>query len=376
MPFRQRCSFASGSAGVNNGVYSGALVSTQPYTIQIATSTVTEAIMPTGPKMTRFRERPPRPQIRESRNILRFMPSDTNTAIDNLLHPHLCKLADAGLDHLDTPSRPLSSPGLTLEELKREQRMNLVDPTGLEGTMYGSYDPTSSGQPSRSGSLTNSIDSLHRLEDLSAFANEILDSELNPELEYVPCMTLQNIRVAFRDTLLGLQYLHYQGIVHRDIKPPNLLQTIDHRVKISDFGVSYLGRPVHEGETGEEISENEAKDLDDEAKELAKTVGTPAFYAPELCITDPMDDPPPVTKAIDVWALGITLFCMIYARTPFVDTEYVVMRQIADEEVYIPRRRLQPVDENPEVSTEFQISILFSQSIRTSLRAQFDIRRH
>ncbi|KAF2771349.1 Pkinase-domain-containing protein, partial [Teratosphaeria nubilosa] len=154
-------------------------------------------------------------------------------------------------------------------------------------------------------------------------------NELNPELEYVPIMTIQQARVAFRDTLLGLQYLHYQGIVHRDIKPPNLLSTHDHRYKISDFGVSYLGRPLRDDDPGED------------------TVGTPAFYAPELCITEPTDEQPPVSKAIDVWALGITLFCMLFARTPFVDNEFVVMRQIADEDIYIPHKRLVPVNEKP-----------------------------
>jgi len=180
---------------------------------------------------------------------------------------------------------------------------------------------------------------------LRFFAKEILDSHLDSELEYVPVMTMEQIRIAFRDTLVGLQYLHYQGIVHRDIKPPNLLATIDNRVKISDFGVSYLGRPVHGDDSREENSEAETQDdFDDEARELAKTVGTPAFYAPELCVMEPTEDPLPVTKAIDVWALGITLFCMLFARTPFVDTEFVVMRQIADEDVYIPRKRLQPLD--------------------------------
>lgn len=216
----------------------------------------------------------------------------------------------------------------------------------LDGTMYGAYD-FSSGENSRVPSIaslhSSANPSRHNTGDLAQIAAEVLESDLNPELEYVPCMSMQNVRVAFRDTLLGLQYLHYQGIVHRDIKPPNLLQTIENRVKISDFGVSYLGRPLHDEEVPEELSENEARDLDDEAKELAKTVGTPAFFAPELCITDPMDDPPPVTKAIDVWALGITLFCMLYARTPYVDNEFVVMRQIADEEIYIPRKRLLPI---------------------------------
>nr|POE82250.1 serine/threonine-protein kinase ssp1 [Quercus suber] len=227
-----------------------------------------------------------------------------------------------------------------------EKAHTMFERAGLEGPVYGAYDsnsPGHSGYASLSSSLHSLSDAHVSTEEvLAQLASEVLDSDLNPELEYVPVMTLQQARVAFRDTLLGLQYLHYQGIVHRDIKPPNLLSTIDHRVKISDFGVSYLGRPLNEGDAGEDVSEHEAQDFD-EAKELAKTVGTPAFYAPELCITDPGDDPLPVTKAIDVWALGITLFCMLFARTPYVDNEFIVMRQIADEDIYIPRRRLLPV---------------------------------
>lgn len=219
--------------------------------------------------------------------------------------------------------------------------------TGLEGTMYGAYSVGGSSNSSRINSIANGMEPVVDPAEYSHIAKEILDSDLNPELSYVPIMTFQQARVAFRDTLLGLQYLHYQGIVHRDIKPPNLLATIDHRVKISDFGVSYLGRPLNEGDNTEEVSEHEAQDFD-EAKELAKTVGTPAFYAPELCITEPGDDPLPVTKAIDVWALGITLFCMLFARTPFVDNEFIVMRQIADEEIYIPHKRLMPVAQKPQ----------------------------
>ena len=208
--------------------------------------------------------------------------------------------------------------------------------TDLEDTIYGAYEPSHAER-----SAPGHESSLARLPRVTP-GN--LDMELDPELEYVPLMTIQQIRVAFQDTLLGLQYLHSQGIVHRDIKPSNLLVTIDHHVKISDFGVSYLGRPVHEGEAEEDLSEGETQELGYETEELAKTVGTPAFYAPELCITDPTDDPFPVTKAIDVWALGATLFCMLFGRTPFIGNEYVVMRQIAHEEIYIPRKRLQPVD--------------------------------
>jgi [calcium/calmodulin-dependent protein kinase] kinase len=70
------------------------------------------------------------------------------------------------------------------------------------------------------------------------------------EFSYVPCFTIDLARSAFKDTVLGLEYLHYEGIVHRDIKPANLLWTKDHRVKIADFGVSYFGRHIREGENG------------------------------------------------------------------------------------------------------------------------------
>uniref|UniRef100_A0A915IHK1 Protein kinase domain-containing protein n=1 Tax=Romanomermis culicivorax TaxID=13658 RepID=A0A915IHK1_ROMCU len=70
----------------------------------------------------------------------------------------------------------------------------------------------------------------------------------------------------FRDTVMGLEYLHFHKIVHRDIKPSNLLLTESGRVKIADFGVS---------------SEFEGLDA-----LLTGTAGTPAFMAPEALIED------------------------------------------------------------------------------------------
>ncbi|OAA69858.1 Calcium/calmodulin-dependent/calcium-dependent protein kinase [Cordyceps fumosorosea ARSEF 2679] len=163
------------------------------------------------------------------------------------------------------------------------------------------------------------------------------------DYSYVPCFTFDQARSAFQDTVLGLEYLHYQGVVHRDIKPANLLWSKNHRVKISDFGVSYFGRPIRDGEPDEPVSESEAKDFDNDL-ELAKTVGTPAFFAPELCYTDLDKEQPKVSEQIDVWSLGVTLYCLIFARIPFLaEDEFQMFRKIATEDVYIPRRRLAPV---------------------------------
>ncbi|KAJ2899336.1 uncharacterized protein MKZ38_003265 [Zalerion maritima] len=210
----------------------------------------------------------------------------------------------------------------------------------LEGTMYGAYTEDAIMR-ARSPSMADSI--ISHMSSID-FNNPQSHDAFSDDYSYVPCFTLEQARATFRDTVLGLEYLHYQGIIHRDIKPANLLCSKDRRVKISDFGVSYFGRPIREGEPDDLVSESEAHDFDDEL-ELAKTVGTPAFFAPELCYTD-LDAPPPkISEQIDVWSLGVTLYCLIFARIPFLaEDEFQMFRKIATDEVYVPRRRLCPVD--------------------------------
>ncbi|KND94306.1 Serine/threonine-protein kinase ssp1 [Tolypocladium ophioglossoides CBS 100239] len=248
------------------------------------------------------------------------------------------------------PSRSLSiaSAGLPPTELDEivdwDQEMETPIPepssaTALDGTMYGAY--VEDGFRIRSPSMADSIISHMSSVDYNPRAHDPFAEDFS----FVPCFTLDQARSTFRDTVLGLEYLHYQGVVHRDIKPANLLWSRDHRVKISDFGVSYFGRPIRDGELDETVSESEAKDFDDDL-ELAKTVGTPAFFAPELCYTD-VDkmEQPKVSEQIDVWSLGVTLYCLIYARIPFLaEDEFQMFKKIATEDVHISRRRLKPVD--------------------------------
>lgn len=231
--------------------------------------------------------------------------------------------------------------------------------TGLEGTMYGAYDDNLLVR-GRTPSVADSNSS--QLNDT--------EEDIPEHFQYVPLMTTQSAWEAFKDTVLGLEYLHYQNVIHRDIKPANLLVTREHRIKISDFGVSYLGRQKTDEGAGDQ-SESSFQEVD-EAIELAKTVGTPAFYAPELCRTEIDVDTPLIDGGIDVWALGVTLYCLIYGRVPFHDTNaFTLMRVISEEDPYFPRYRLKPV---AETSTSRPSSHgRNSQPMMSSKRASHDL---
>ncbi|MCJ1285131.1 hypothetical protein MMC26_004469 [Xylographa opegraphella] len=102
-------------------------------------------------------------------------------------------------------------------------------------------------------------------------------------------------RCWFRDLILGIEYLHAQGVVHRDIKPDNLLLTDDDVLKIVDFGVS-------------EMFEKESDMM------TAKSAGSPAFLPPELCVSRHGGVS---GKAADIWSMGVTLYCLYFGRIPF-----------------------------------------------------------
>ncbi|GEQ71328.1 hypothetical protein JCM33374_g5010 [Metschnikowia sp. JCM 33374] len=121
------------------------------------------------------------------------------------------------------------------------------------------------------------------------------------------CLPLNRI---LRDVVNGLEYLHsYKNIIHRDLKPSNLLISSDRTIKISDFGVSL-------------ILENNAND----DRELGKTMGTPAFFAPELCqfVNNRLSSfnesdlkRSRIDARIDLWSLGVTLYCLFFHQLPF-----------------------------------------------------------
>ena len=153
----------------------------------------------------------------------------------------------------------------------------------------------------------------------------------------------------FRDLHSHVSSVHHQGIIHRDIKPANLLWTEDRRqVKIGDFGVSHFSYAQRLAAAGGKDGQHDPDDpllLDDSS--LTRRAGTPSFLAPEVIYEHTTDvasssspipaagsssslptvttspipniaDRPEINKSIDVWALGVTLYCLLFGTTPFV----------------------------------------------------------
>ena len=129
-------------------------------------------------------------------------------------------------------------------------------------------------------------------------------------MEKVDGETLTNVLVITRQTLAGVGHAHAQGLVHRDLKPDNIL-LVDmggwERVKIIDFGIVKLVGDV-------------AAALGAEALTSTGVVfGTPRYMAPEQALGRVVD------ARADLYAIGIILYEMLAGRPPFDSDDAVTM---------------------------------------------------
>ena len=147
----------------------------------------------------------------------------------------------------------------------------------------------------------------------------------------------------------GLDHAHRRGLIHRDVKPGNLLVTPDGLTKVSDLGLAgFLDQ-----------------DIDAEDPRAGKIVGTADYLSPEQII-----NPRSVTAAGDLYSLGCTLYYAVTGKVPFPggNTRDKARRHCED----VP---LNPRVFNPALSDEFikVMEAMMEKSVADRLQSGADV---
>ncbi len=138
-------------------------------------------------------------------------------------------------------------------------------------------------------------------------------------------MSLREVTRIIREVASALAYAHERGIVHRDVKPVNVLMDTSKRAVLSDFGIAKVMA------TSAVMTRSGAG------------VGTPEYMSPEQCRGGQVD------ARADIYALGVMLYEMLTGHTPFEADNYTAL---AHSHIYEPPPP--PSKYNPRISPAVQ----------------------
>jgi serine/threonine-protein kinase len=148
----------------------------------------------------------------------------------------------------------------------------------------------------------------------------------------------------FRSSCRALQYAHERGVVHRDIKPGNILISTDGQVKLVDFGIA----SIHGGESEDNLTRE------------GMTLGTPSYMPPEQYA-----DSRSVDKRADIYAMGVMLYEMTTGKKPFPNSlSAEAIRKIQQGKYTKPRKH------NPKISPATQRLVKRCMRVKPERRFQ------
>lgn len=117
---------------------------------------------------------------------------------------------------------------------------------------------------------------------------------------------LKEIGEIIRQLLDGLGYAHAQGVVHRDIKPPNILVNDDGRIKISDFGIAHIDTST--------------------VTQVGEIMGSPGYMSPEQITGSEID------ARSDLYCVGVIAYELLTGKKPFAGNNIEIMRRVINEQ--------------------------------------------
>ncbi|CAA3008724.1 probable serine threonine kinase IRE [Olea europaea subsp. europaea] len=139
-------------------------------------------------------------------------------------------------------------------------------------------------------------------------------------LRNLGCLEEDVARIYIAEVVLALEYLHSLNVIHRDLKPDNLLIGPDGHIKLTDFGLSKVGLinstddlsglPAYLGDDKPKASAAQSS-VKREQRQKHAVVGTPDYLAPEMLLGTGHG------ATADWWSVGVTLFELLVGIPPF-----------------------------------------------------------
>lgn len=229
----------------------------------------------------------------------------TNDLVGN--YKIISKFGEGGMAHIYKAAQPSLKRTVVLKQLKDPNR-EIIDRFKNEALLSASFHHEN---------LVTIYEFLYINRNYYLVMEFVDGEDLRTIIDHASPLPVHAAALIALGIARGLEYTHARGIIHRDVKPSNILVSRDGEVKIIDFGIA----------------------KDDVSTKLTMTgmiVGTPAYMAPEQANGDPL------SVQSDVFSLGILLYEMLTGMKPFLGENNTEILARIVRNKYIAPERLNP----------------------------------